>query len=185
MILDTVNVARTMDLDWYRISVLQPLPNTPIYDSMVAQGLEQEVGSRELRMMAGPYGKQIEIETGLRLASRSFEDAFASIPLDDVPSPAQLTDIWFYMNYHLNFHRLFNEERTVKIEQQLKYLRVLSDVIAPENGFALYFLGCLQHKTYGQIEASIVERLKERLAKSAYWQDRFDAFGLTVEHLLA
>ena len=183
MIVDTINVAREMDLDWYRISTLQPLPNTPIYDSMVAQGLIQEVGSSELRMMGGPYGKQAEIEQGFRLTSPNFEEAFYSIPLDSVPSPDQLTDIWFYMNYHLNFHRLFGESRIVKIEQQFKYLRVLSDVISPENGFALYFLGYLQHKVHGQIEPVVVERLKERLDTSAYWQDRFQAFGLSVQDL--
>ena len=28
-----------MDLDWYRIKPLQPLPSTPIYQTMIAQGL--------------------------------------------------------------------------------------------------------------------------------------------------
>ena len=41
MINDTMNVAKIMDLDWSSVT-LQPLPNTPIYDSMVAQGLIQK-----------------------------------------------------------------------------------------------------------------------------------------------
>lgn len=184
MIVDTINVAREMDLDWHRISPLQPLPNTPIYDSMVAQGLIQDVGSKELRFMGGAYGKQAEIEQGRQLASTNFEEAFASIPLYAVPTADQLTDIWFYMNYHLNFHRLFSEERQVKIDQQFKILRVLSDVISPENGFALYFHGYLQHKISGQIDQSTVRRLRERLATSPYWRDRFNAFGLSVEDLV-
>ena len=43
------------------------------------------------------------------------------------------------MNYHLNFHRLFTEKRELKINQQIQNLKALSDVISPENGFALYF----------------------------------------------
>jgi len=183
MILDTINVAREMDLDWYRVSQLQPLPNTPIYDSMVEQGIIEDVGSKELRFMGGAYGKQTEIEQGLRMASLRFEEAFASIPLDAVPSADQLTDIWFYMNYHLNFHRLFTEENSVKIRQQLAHLRVLGDIISPENGFALYFLGYMQHKIHGDIDPEILERLRERLATSDYWRDRFQAFGLSYEDL--
>ena len=32
-ILDTINVANEMALDWYNVGILQPLPNTPIFDS--------------------------------------------------------------------------------------------------------------------------------------------------------
>ena len=183
MVFDTINLARQMDLDWYRVSPLQPLPNTPIYDSMVAQGLIQDIGSKDLRFMGGAYGRQAEIERGQHFSSPNFEEAFSSIPLNTVPNSEQLTDIWFYMNYHLNFHRLFTEERTVKIQQLLKHLRVLADVISPENGFALYFQGYLQHKMFGKLEQGLVERLRERLAGSSYWKDRFRAFGLSVEDL--
>jgi radical SAM superfamily enzyme YgiQ (UPF0313 family) len=183
MIRDTINVARTMDCDWYRISPLQPLPNTPIYDAMVAQGLIQDVGSRELRFMGGGFGKQTEIEQGLRLAELGFGEAFASIPLDSIPSKEEITDIWFYMNYHLNFHRLFTESRPEKIRQQQLNLRILSEVISPENGFAIYFLGVLEHRLNGKVPKELAERLKRRLDTSPYWRDRFGAFGLSVGDL--
>ncbi len=183
MIQDTINVAREMDLDWYRVSQLQPLPNTPIYDAMVAQGLIAPVGSRELRFMGGAYGKQAEIEQGKRMATADFEDAFAGIPLDAVPTPDQLTDVWFYTNYHLNFHRLFTEARATKIDQLLRHLHVLCDVISPENGFALYFIGYLQHKHHGRIEPEIIARLAQRLDTSPFWRDRFSAFGLSLDDL--
>ena len=183
MVCDTLNVAREMDCDWYRISQLQPLPNTPIYDAMVAQGLIQNVGSKELRFMGGAFGKQTEIEQGLRLAALGFREAFAAMPLDAMPSQEQVTDIWFYMNYHLNFHRLFTEARSVKIRQQLQNLTVLSEVISPENGFALYFLGVLEHRLNGAVPPSIVQRLRRRLETSPYWADRFTAFGLSIEDL--
>jgi radical SAM superfamily enzyme YgiQ (UPF0313 family) len=184
MIYDTIKVASALDLDWYRISQLQPLPNTPIYDSMVEQGLIAKVGDKELRFMGGAYGKQTEIEQGLRPATLDFEAAFGSIPLDSVPDKDQLTDIWFYMNYHLNFHRIFHETRAVKIGQLIAHLRVLGDIISPENGFALYFLGFLQYKQTGRIEPEIIERLRGRLATSGYWRDRFHAFGLSTDHLI-
>jgi hypothetical protein len=87
------------------------------------------------------------------------------------------------MNYHLNFHRLFTEDREIKIRQQLLNLTSLSDVISPEHGFALYFLGYLQHKLIGKIEPSILSRLAGKLKESDYWNERFAAFGLAVEDL--
>lgn len=184
MIRDTISVAREMDLDWCRVSQLHPLPNTPLYDSMVAQGLIQDVGSRDLRFNGGAFGKQAEIEQGLRMATADFAEAFCNIPLDTVPTPDQLTDIWFFMNYHLNFHRLFTEDRPVKIHQMFAHLQALCDVISPENGFALYFIGYLQHKLYGTIEPDVLERLTRRLETSGYWRNRFDAFGLSLDDLV-
>ena len=183
MVHDTVNVARDMDCDWYRISPLQPLPNTPIYDAMVAQGLIQDVGSKDLRFAGGSYGKQTEIEQGLTLAHLGFREAFAALPLDAVPTKEQVTDIWFYMNYHLNFRRLLNEKRPIKIKQQMANLTVLSEVISPENGFALYFLGVLEHRLHGKVPPELVARLRKRLATSPYWADRLSAFGLAASDL--
>lgn len=183
MIADTINVAREMDMDWAGITVLQPLPNTPIYDSMVEQGLIQRLGSSEVRFNAGGYGKQDEIDLGIRLASQNFEEAFSSIPMDAIPNADQLNDIWFYMNYHLNFHRLFSEEREVKLRQQLLNLTTLSDVISPEHGFALYFTGYVQHKLAGKIEPDLIQRLRGKLAESLYWSDRLRAFGLSLADL--
>lgn len=183
MINDTINLARQMDLDWSSITVLQPLPNTPIYDAMVEQGLIQPVGSSEVRFNAGGYGKQDEIELGIRMASRNFEEAFCRIGMDDVPTPEQLNDIWFYMNYHLNFHRLFTEQHPIKLQQQFKTLNALCDIISPEHGFALYFMGYLQFKVCGRIDPQIIERLANKLKGSEYWRERFRAFGLSVDDL--
>jgi radical SAM superfamily enzyme YgiQ (UPF0313 family) len=179
MINDTISVGREMDLDWCGVTVLQPLPNTPIYDSMVAQGLIDVVGSTEVRFNAGGYGKQNDIDAGSRLATKGFRDAFSSIPMDAIPNAQQLTDIWFYMNYHLNFHRLFTEERRLKIEQQLQNLNTLSDVISPEHGLALYFIGYLNYRLNGFIDPVMIDRLEKKLSESDYWSERLEAFGLS------
>lgn len=183
MVFDTIKVARAMDLDWYRISPLQPLPNTPIYDSMLAQGLIKYSDTAQVVFQGGAYGRQVQIEQGLSLASPNFKETFGHIPLNSVPSPDQITDIWFYMNYHLNFYRLFHERRPEKLRQQVANLTNLTDVISPENGFALYFLGVLQHRLAGTIDPKIISRLRARLKTSPYWKDRLEAFGLRPEDL--
>jgi radical SAM superfamily enzyme YgiQ (UPF0313 family) len=179
----TIAVARQMDLDWYKITQLQPLPNTPLYDAMVEQGLITPAAAAEVRYSVGGYGKQNEVEQGVRPSAHDVSDVFASIPPDAVPTAAQLTDVWFFMNYHLNFHRLFAERRAAKVVQLRAQLRNLADVVAPEHGFALYFQGYLQHQVEGRIDPAIIARLRERLRHSGYWRRRLAAFGLALEDL--
>ena len=40
-ILDTINVSNEMSLDWYNVGILQPLPNTPIFNSIVDSGMHK------------------------------------------------------------------------------------------------------------------------------------------------
>lgn len=183
-ILDTFHVAREMDLDWYNITTLQPLPNTPIFDSMIAQGLISSVSFDEIRYNSGSYGKQREkAEINKDLLSGEFKHAFSNIDLDEVPLREELDDVWAYMNYHLNFKRLFSEKRPKKLIQQLAYVQNITDVVAPESAFAMYFCGYLQFRVHGEIEPTIITRLRERIESSDYWRSRFHDFELSVDHL--
>ena len=65
---------------------------------------------------------------------------------DVVPHPDQLDDLWFYVNIRLNFARLFREERTIKLKQQLRFLRHVSTKTAPDNALVMYFFAFLQWK---------------------------------------
>ncbi|MDA2932850.1 B12-binding domain-containing radical SAM protein [Acidobacteria bacterium AH-259-D05] len=184
MVLDTINVALEMDLDWYNITILQPLPNTPIFDSMVANRLLNDVSFEEIRYNSGPYGKHRKsAEASRDLLSSDFKDAFQNVDLDVVPPKEQLDTIWAYMNYHLNFKRLFREVRPPKLEQQLRYLGFIRDLVAPENAFAMYFYGYLQRKISGKTDLEAIQMLEDRLQSSSYWRDRFDDFGLSLDHL--
>lgn len=184
MIEDTLNVALEMDLDWYSVNPLQPLPNTPIYDSMVAQGLISPVDSH-LAFMSGGYGAQDKIEETKGASFAGFRNAFSEIDADSLPTPDQIHSIWFYMNYHLNYHRLFRENRPEKIEQMMRHLRTLASRIAPDHALALYFLAYLQLKRDGVAEPEVVDRLGVQLARSTYWKDRFDAFGMSHQDVVS
>ncbi len=183
-ILDTINVAQQMDLDWYNITILQPLPNTPLFEAMVRQGFLTDVNLQEIRYNAGPYGKQRKnVEQKKDFVRSSFKDAFSGVDLDSVPPAEALDDIWAYMNYHLNFKRLLHVKSTVKLMQQYGYVKNITDLVAPESAFAMYFCAYLQKKIHGEIEPGLIQRLRHRLRESAYWAGRFADFGLSPDQL--
>ena len=103
--------------------------------------------------------------------------------LDQVPKPSELDDIWFYMNFRLNFSRLMRETRPIKLQQQLTWLSHVCNKTAPDNALIIYFYAYLQHKVLGQMEPELVARLQERVAESTYWQERFALFGLSPDHV--
>lgn len=184
-IYETIVLAKKMNLDWYNIAVLQPLPNTPIYESLISQGLI-DIDFDSIRWNTGSIGKgkvarSKEIPRDLNACD--FKDAFVSEKLDSIPSRPDLDDIWAYMNYHLNFNNLMFEERPAKLKQHLNYLKSLYDIVVPENVFAMYYLGYLQSKLFGSIEDDLVEKLRFQLANAPYWKSRFDEFGLNIKHL--
>lgn len=184
MILDTINVSLAMNLDWYNVTILQPLPNTPIFDAMIEEGYLNTEDFKEIRYSAGPYGKHGKsAEKSRDLLSADFKDAFSNLDLDTVPPKEHLDEIWAYMNFHLNFKRLFSENRPTKLQQLLEYVENITDLISPENAFALYFHGYLQKKCNGAVDPATAESLEGRLQSSPYWQERFDDFGLSVDHL--
>ncbi len=185
MILDTITVSLEMNLDWYNVTILQPLPNTPIFDSMAAAGLLNNIDFKDIRYNSGAYGKHRKMteDSSRDLLSSDFKDAFRHVDVDAIPPKDHLDTIWAYMNYHLNFKRLFREERPVKLHQLLRYVGYIRDLISPENALAMYFYGYLQQKLEGRIDPHATQMLEHRLQASPYWQDRFYDFGLSVEHL--
>ncbi len=183
MIKDTIDVSLEMNLDWYRIKTLQPLPNTDIYAGMLDDNLLRDVEKKAVRYITGPYGRSHDADrsVGARTAGRG--NVFDSIPMDSIPTAGQLDEIWFYMNYKLNYERVHSEARPIKLKQQYQFVECICDVIAPDNALALYTKGILQIKLMGEVEGRLVEKLENQLRSSPYWRDRFDAFGLAVGDL--
>lgn len=198
MIFDTVRLCEEMDLDWHNLAILQPWKNTPIYDAMVEQGLlgEQEGtlkgedGAGVSPYQLGPYSRQRAVELG-RIEQSHFGEktgrpagllgTLGFYDLDRVPKANELDDIWFYMNVRLNFSRLLRETRPLKLAQQLKWLRYVATKTAPDNAIILYFYAYLQQRVLGDIEETVIGRLKSRMAQSGYWRERFALFGLSVD----
>ena len=183
-IMDTVSVAKEMGLDWYNVTILQPLPNTPIFDAMLDQGLIGDIDFSDIRYNSGQYGKHRKMAEASRdPLSADFKDAFSGVDMDAVPTREELDDIWAYMNFHLNFRRLFFEERPEKLAQQLAYVENIARLVAPDNAFATYFTGYLRYKTRGDIDPRIISQMEKILDQSSYWKERCEEFSLMPDDL--
>ena len=185
MIKDTLDVALEMDLDWYMITPLQPLPNTPIFGQMAMEGLIGSVTFDEIRFQLGAHGKQRKgTERKVNVFATDFRNIFEEANPDAIPTKPEINRLWAYMNYNLNFARLFREKRPVKHLQMYKYLEYIAEGVAPDDAFAQYFRGYLYWKVYGRIEPRLVGRLRNVVNENPHWQDRFNDFHLSVDDLV-
>lgn len=182
MIQDSFRVGLEMNLDWYMITPLQPLPNTPIFGQMAMEGLLGSVTFDNIRFKLGAHGNQRKAtEKKVNIFATDFKNVFNEVNLDSIPTPQDINRIWAYMNYHLNFERLFREERHEKHRQMFKYLGYVADVVAPDDAFAHYFRTYLYQKVYGCVEPVFIEKLKTILNENPHWQERFEEYHLSLE----
>lgn len=178
MILDTIEVCLQMDLDWYTINPLTPLPNTPVFDEMFEAGMIEGADFQKTSFINGSFGSLKKRD----FLSKDFRKAFDK-DKDSIPSKQEIDDIWAYMTFHLNFVRLLEEDRTIKLDQQFKWLKYISEVVTPDNVFAKYFLGYLYYKSGEDIPKKLISDTKKILSTNTYWRERFNNFELSVDHL--
>ena len=161
MLFDTIELAEKINFDWSNISILQPWKGTPIYEQMASDGL---IGDTEGTLKTedndkapyqlGTYSRQRAIESGKIKSITDFTEFKESFlhkikakSLDVIPSPKELDDLWFYMNFRINFSKLLRETRPIKIEQQYKFLQHVCTKTAPDNAMIIYFFALIQKKT--------------------------------------
>ncbi|MGE0918210.1 B12-binding domain-containing radical SAM protein [Trichlorobacter lovleyi] len=182
MIRDTYEVAKAMDLDWYNITILQLLPNTPIFDEVLVAGGDVPIDAAEVRYNSGVYGRKRE---DMCNTSRDQKQviAFSELANDVVPDRRQLDDIWQWFNFHLNFARLADITSPVKLNQQYCYVKNITDMVAPDDPFPIYFFAYLQHKMHGTIDSSLLARLEAVLGTSEKKRKVFSHYGLSSQAL--
>jgi radical SAM superfamily enzyme YgiQ (UPF0313 family) len=184
-LMDTLNLALKMNLDWYNITVLEPLPHTPIFEAMAEQD-SSETDSRkpEGRYNSGPHGRQGTIGQERNvIPHEEFWDMFLGSSLDTIPSKEKLLDIWFYSNYYLNFYSLFQDGPKSKLKRQARYVKNICVALAPNNPFAIYFHAYLQQQLYGVYEGQLIKKLEEKLDASLFWRNAFVELELSIDQL--
>lgn len=182
---DTFRLGLEMDLDWYMVTPLQPLPNTPIFGQMALEGTIGQVTFDEIKYQLGAHGRQRKsTEKRVNVFATDFRKVFRDADPAAIPTKAEINRLWAHMNYELNFARLFREERPLKHRQMLDYLGYVADIVAPDDAFAHYFRAFLYWKVNGRVNPVYAARLRSILAENSGWQERFDEFRLSADHLI-
>jgi radical SAM superfamily enzyme YgiQ (UPF0313 family) len=176
MIRDTIKVARDMGLDWNAIHPLQPLPNTPIYESVA-----EYRDFSDVTFAHSDYSKktQVAVKIGDVLAV-DFEDVFEENDSKKIPSPDQYDTIWANMFFHLNYERLFAETRPAKLLQAYRYIDRMAHLVVPFSGFAWYFRNYLFHKLHGHVDAEGRERLTQLMGRQDFYEGRFRQLSMPM-----
>ena len=198
MIFDTIELAENINFDWANLSILQPWKGTPIYEEMADAGL---IGDKEGTLKTednekapyqlGTYSRQRAIESGKIVEKSDFKEIkneflnrIEAKSLDIIPSAKDLDNLWFYMNFRINFSRLLREFRPEKIYQQYRFLKHITTKTAPDNALIIYFFGLMEKRYLGKISDDTKKRLTERLNNSHYWAEKFEAFDLKLDHVI-
>jgi len=185
---DTVRIARQMDLDWYTVSLLTPLPSTEVYDTMVNEGAidgspsgrGQSIDSL-LRFVGYGYNvRHAESRRAIESETRTSSEQFLFTGnADYVPSRDELNDLWLITDYKVNFEKILDQSNSDKLNKMQVFLRDVADRMTSAHPLANLFLGLVEHKLGNSRRAA--ERLglsKHFLAQSDYWQVFFDVLGL-------
>jgi len=168
---DTIDLARELALDWYPIQILTPFPATGVRRQLEEEGLmaPEDINAR---FFLGTTGGQRRREADEKMVAREFTDPF-SAPPGRIPTPEELKDLWFVMDYRVNYEKILTEDRPVKLAMLRLMLRDICDRV-PENPLATLYLGIVEEKL-GNAEAAREEKQRAAvyLCASDFWRRRF------------
>jgi hypothetical protein len=97
-----------------------------------------------------------------------------------VPSKNELNELWFLVDYLINYQRLLEMDKSTKLQKMKRFLTDVSDRMTIGNPVSNLFLGIVETKLGSHTEGSRRKLLaKEYMNESKYWQTRFDSLNLT------
>ena len=180
---DTIKLAQDMSLDWYTISLLSPLPSTKIYDQMVDLGLinSEKIDSKEINYGSMQTGLQKRREYDLRHDAGNI-NALTSLDTNLIPSRELLQEIWFDVDYHINYSGInkgLNNEKLLKLKLFLE--DVSTRMTAGKNPLVKYYLANINANLGFSCESKeLLCSSRALLAESSLWRGRFKNLNLEI-----
>ncbi|MDO8495036.1 MAG: radical SAM protein [bacterium] len=181
MIWDTINVAKQMDLDWYTIQPLNFIPGVDMTNHALAQGTitKQELLDGSERPVVGSTGKQDRRSGEEKAKALPFINHLCGENLDRIPKRSELIDIWFVMDYMVNYEKLWKLEDPIKINMLHKLFVNMCDKTHKENALGNLFFALLEFKLKNTEQADYRLGLARKYATgNDYWRKRFPILGL-------
>mgnify|MGYP003394557085 CR=1 FL=1 len=118
-------------------------------------------------------------EQNEKLHAETFLDLFATMDKKHIPTREEMGDIWFLLDYRINYDRLLRLEEPTKLKNVRSMLADICDRITKDNPLGNLFLGIVEDKLGSRAEALRRVQLSRRyVMESAYWKKRFEALNL-------
>ena len=181
MIWDTINLAKQMDLDWYTIQPLNFIPGVEMTNHALARG---EIEKQALidgteRPVVGSTGKQDRRGKEEKKEALPFINHLNDKDLDRIPLRSELIDIWFVMDYMVNYEKLWNLENPIKAWMLHRLFVNMCDNTHKENALGNLFFALLEFKNGNTEQANYRLGLARKDATgNDYWRKRFPILGL-------
>ena len=175
----TIELAKEINLDWYTVNVVSLLGGTEMGELLIKKGVVDEHGLLQARYFAGITGGQKRKEREERDKSVFLSDVLDSVHASNVPSIEQIPDVWFLMDFIVNYQRIPHETNAVKLNMKRLMLRDVCDHLPAGIPMASLFLGVVNRKLGRDREATAnVEETVASLQGLAFWRVRFEKLGL-------
>jgi len=184
---DTVDLAAKMDLDWYPSQIVMPMGGTPVQQMMLEQDEYGETVTNAKddgdtsgagTFSVGVTGAVREREMAEKEIAAPFFDPFTQSS-DYVPVRNQLVDVWFTVDYLINYRPIAADTRPHKLQKKKVMLEELVQRMGVEHPLAALFLGICEAKLGNSDAVSRYYDLARRgLEASEYWRMRFEALGV-------
>lgn len=174
-ILDTINLAIELKLDWYPIQILTVFPSTEIQKSLAkVTGIKRK--EFKDKFFIGVTGGQRSRE----VKEKKHAEGFVDILKEDktkIPSEDEIKDIWFLMDYKVNYEKILTEDRPIKLIMLQKMLLDICNRVK-ENPLSTLYLGIIEQKLGNYSKSQELKNIsKMYVNNSAYWQKRFEVLN--------
>lgn len=181
---NTIGLGNKMRLDWYSIHVALPIPQTDMARKIKEAGQMETSNiveeSSQSRFMYG-FGNVAarEYERKRKTSSQEFFNILLDKPKDYIPTRQELKDIWFLVDYYINYQNLAKEHNPVKLALQEEWLREVCERRSEDNPLGNLYLAIVRERL-GKTEQAKKNRIlaEKYINESEFWSTRFNSLGL-------
>ncbi len=189
MLLDSINLALEMKLDWYPCQILTPMPGTPIFQMMQDQGLLGDIPTTVLgkarTFSVGATGSLGRREKAEKQHAKNFKNLFSG-DLSRVPERAEMEDLYFIIDYKINYEIILNYTDLTKIRKKRSMLKEICERMTSENALGMLYWGITEFKLENiKAAKNCFDLCNEYLLTSDFWRKRFntlDIYNILVKY---
>lgn len=180
MVHETIKLAKECKPDWSTIQPLNFIPGVPITNDALEKGVvtEQELIDGTERPFVGSTGgadRRLKAEEG---QARSFVNLLDEGDPIYVPTRQEIQDIWWVMDYKINYEKLWEEENLTKLEMLRKLFHYIFDKTHKNHAVGNLYFALIELKLGNVGEARRrLDLAREYSGLSQYWRVRFEVMG--------